>query len=192
MLLSILIPSIPERLPTLTRLIQCLDRQLHPEVEVLCYLDNRRRHLGFKRNTLMREAQGKFICHVDDDDMVSEDFIATVLPSLTLDVDLIAYDADASLNGSPPFRVRTLLGAKNEQPQHLPNGRYSDIIRQPWSWCAWRKEIAVQGSFPLDGRGDEDWYWLSQVIPLVRTWHKIDHVFYHHFYDAKKTTFAAS
>lgn len=188
-LLSVLIPSIPSRLPSLTRLLSVLEAQTHPRVEVLVLLDNKRRQLGLKRNCLMDQAQGKFLCHIDDDDCVADNFVATLLPECEYDVDLIAYDADASLNGAPPFRVNTMLGAANEQPQHLPGGRLSDITRTPWTWCLWRTELARQCRYPEHFDAAEDAFFLRQILPCVQTHRKVNFIGYHHFYSATGSTF---
>lgn len=188
-LLSVLIPSLPERGPKLAELLSVLAKQDHPQLEVLVLTDNRRRQLGAKRNAMMSMAQGRYCCHIDDDDLVGEDFFASLLPHLTGDNDLIAYNATCSLNGSPPFLVRTILGAQNEQPSHLPGGRYSDIIRQPWHWCAWRTDFARRFKFPEHHDGAEDWFWLKQALPEVRTWVKVDKALFHHRYDHRATTF---
>lgn len=190
-LLSVLIPSVPERLASLGRLLVRLEAQSDPRMEILCCLDNKRRALGFKRNNLMDQAQGRYLCHIDDDDLVSERFASLLLPECEHDVDLIAYDADCSLNGAPPFRVFTRLGAQNEQPRHLSFGRYSDIVRTPWHWCAWRTELARQCRFPEWHDGAEDAYFLRQALPRVRTHRKVNEVLYHHYYSAADSTFKA-
>lgn len=188
-LLSVLIPSIPRRLAKLQGLIACLEAQSHPQLEVLCLIDNCTRSLGEKRNALIREAHGKFIANIDDDEMLSDDYFARLLPLLHEDVDLIAYDATVSLNGSPPFRVITGMGFENEQPKHLPGGGYSGIRRTPWHWCAWRRELALKCKFPEWHDGAEDAYFLRQALPLVKSWRKLDAAVFHHRYDARDTTF---
>lgn len=188
-LLSVLIPSIPERMAPLTRLINILEAQSDPRMEILVYLDNKRRQLGLKRNNLMDQAHGKFLCHLDDDDTVSDNFVATLLPECENDVDLIAYDADCSLNGAPPFRVFTKLGAINEQPQHLAFGRYSNIVRTPWTWCLWRTTIARECRYPLHFDAAEDAFFLRQILPRVQTHRKVNFIGYHHRYSATASTF---
>lgn len=183
-LLSVLIPSIPERLPSLTRLLAVLEAQSDPRMEVLVYIDNKRRVLGYKRNNLMDQANGRYCCHIDDDDLVAPNFAAALLPECEHDVDLIAYDADCSLNGAPPFRVFTKLGAENEQPKHLAFGRYSNIVRTPWHWCLWRTTLARECRFPLVHDGAEDAFFLRQALPRVQTHRKVNEVLYHHFYNA--------
>lgn len=189
-LLSVLIPSLPERLPKLTELMTCLERQHHPQMEVLCLMDNRTRSLGEKRNALIRMARGKFIANIDDDEMLSDDYFLQLYDALEEDVDLVAYNATATLNGSKPFRVITGMGFENEQPRLLKDGSYSDIRRTPWHWCSWRRELALQCKFPEWHDGAEDAYWLKQALPLAKTWRKVEADLFHHRYDARTSTFA--
>ena len=189
-LLSVLIPSIPRRIEKLTFLIECLERQDHPQLEVIVMLDNCRRSLGEKRNAMMREAHGKFCAHIDDDEMLSSNYFELLLPELQHDVDLVAYDATCSLNGSIPFRVNTGIGFENEQPKSIGENQYSDIKRTPWHWCCWRTELARTCPFPEHHDGAEDAYFLNQILPKVATHRKLNKAIFHHRYDAKDTTFS--
>jgi glycosyltransferase involved in cell wall biosynthesis len=191
-LLSVLIPSLPERLPKLAELLACLEAQADPRMEVIVLTDNRSRHLGTKRNLMMQMAQGAYLCHIDDDEILAPDFFATLVPELIHGVDLVAYDAGVSLNGSPEFRVRTILGAACEQPSHLPGGRYSDIVRPPWHWCLWRSDFARRFKFPDHHDGAEDWFWLRQALPAVQTHRKVDRVLFHHRFDERSSTFSTT
>ena len=183
-LLSILTPSIPRRIDKLRELLQALEAQTDPDLEVLVLLDNCTRPLGHKRNELMRIARGQFVCHIDDDEMVAPDFVARVLSVLRTageDVDVVAYDARVTIDQNPPFRVRTALGAEVEQVSVRSDGQegYNDISRPPWHWCTWRRELAVQFAFP-DFYYGEDWHWLAQILPAVRRCEKIDEELFHH------------
>lgn len=184
-LLSLLIPSLPQRLPQLTELLACLEAQADPRLEVLVLLDNRTRSLGEKRNALIREAHGKFIANIDDDEMLSPDYFAQIAPVLEEDVDLVAYDATVTLNGGNPFRVITGMGFENEQPKN--DGK--PIKRTPWHWCAWRRELALRCKFPEWHDAAEDAYWLKQALPLVGPWRKLDAAIFHHRYSASGSTF---
>jgi glycosyltransferase involved in cell wall biosynthesis len=188
-LISILIPGVPQHLPATVRLLEVLSAQPHPQVEVLLYYDNMKRPLGCKRNALMDQAQGKYLCHIDDDDLVSANFISTLLPECEHDVDLIAYDADCSLNGAPPFRVFTVLGAANEQPKHLAGGRYSNIVRTPWTWCLWRTSLARECRYIEQHDPVEDATFLNQALPRVQSHRKVDRILYHHIYSSAGTSF---
>lgn len=189
-LLSVLIPSIPNRAIKLASLMACLSAQDDPRLEVIVLTDNKRRHLGAKRNEMMRMAQGEYVCHIDDDEMLAPDFLAALAPELVYGADLVHYDAGVSLNGSPEFRVTTILGAQPEQPRHLSDGRYSDIVRPPWHWCCWRTEFARRFKFPEHFDGAEDWFWLRQALPEVTSARRVDRVLFHHRFDAKTSEFA--
>lgn len=188
-LLSVLIPSIPRRLPKLASLLESLKKQAHPQLEVLVFLDNCTRPLGTKRNQLMQMAAGKFCCHIDDDEEVAPTFFERLRPELEHDVDLVAYDAGVSLSGSPDFRVRTVLGAQCEQPKHLPGGRYSDIVRPPWHWSCWRTDFARRFGFPDHFDAAEDWYFLRQALPEVKSWRKVDEILFFHRWSPSDSTF---
>ena len=85
--LSILICSLPERENQLKRLLKILDEQID-KLPVKCveYLvDCAGRGVmttGQKRNDLLARAKGEYICYVDDDDIVSNDYIQKVLEAL--------------------------------------------------------------------------------------------------------------
>jgi len=186
-LLSILIPTLPERADKLRELLACIPE--NPTVEVIALMDNRRRQVGAKRNAMMAMAQGRYLCHIDDDELLSPDFLTRVLPELEHGVDVVGYDAGVSFNGGPEFRVTTSLHGPNLQPHDLGGGRYSDITRTFWHWCCWRTDFARQFKFPEDFGWTEDAYWLAQALPAVKTWRKIDWVGFHHRWSAKTTTF---
>jgi glycosyltransferase involved in cell wall biosynthesis len=188
-LLSLLIPGVPKHLSATVRLLNVLQAQDDPRLEVIMHYDNMRVPLGKKRNAMAAQARGKFVAHIDDDDLVTDDFVSRLLPECEADVDLIAYDATCSLNGAPEFRVITQLGAQNQQPNHLPGGRYTDIVRTPWTWCLWRRDIAQLCKHP-DRSNTEDADWLAQALPLVKTHRKIDWIGYRHFYSVTGSSFA--
>jgi hypothetical protein len=190
MLLSILTPSIPRRAQKLATLAEDLRPWLGDDTEWLVIVDER--PSGPKRNEMMQVAKGDYVMHLDDDEWLSPKFPSLVLPALALGMDLVAYDALASLNGSPYFRVRTGMDFPNEQPRHLPGGRFSDIRRRPWHWCCWRTELARRAQFPQEHVGNEDAIWLDQMYPLVQTWHKIDEPLFVHRYDSTDSAFPAT
>lgn len=186
-LLSVLIPTLPRRRHLLAELLAVLEPQRTPALEILTHEDDGALKIGAKRNAMMRRARGQYVAHIDDDDLLAPDFFATVAPALADGVDLVAYDAGVSFNGSPEFRVTTRLGAQNEQPCHIPGG-YSDIVRTPWTWCCWKTTLARAYSFPEDRNWGEDALWLAKVLPAVTSHRKIDRVLFHHRWSAAVST----
>jgi glycosyltransferase involved in cell wall biosynthesis len=78
--LSILICTIPSRLDVIPDLIQRLNRDaLGKPVEVIWLGDNKSMTVGAKRNHLISMATGEYIAFIDDDDWVSDNYIARTL-----------------------------------------------------------------------------------------------------------------
>lgn len=79
MLWSILIAGIPERYHSVQPLLHSLLEQQHvariSDTELLYFMDNRRRSVGSKRNTLLASASGEYISFIDDDDAVAVDYV---------------------------------------------------------------------------------------------------------------------
>jgi len=175
MLLSILIPSVFERDPS--ELFNKLLAQIGDEpVELLVLTDNRQRSTGLKRQALLSMSKGRFITHMDDDDMVSDDYIGEILKAIreNPNADVIVFNEESTLNGENPFVVRPGIEYDNEGV-HKEDGVWVDIKRKPWHWCVWHRGLAVQASFP-DGYIDDDWYWVRELLPKVKLQHRIDKV----------------
>lgn len=82
MLWSILIASVPERYHSAHKLLlSLLEHQSVariPDVELLYLLDNRRRSVGAKRNSLLDSAHGEYVSFIDDDDEVAADYVQKI------------------------------------------------------------------------------------------------------------------
>ena len=79
MKLSILICTLKGRDEYLNRVLQVLEPQKTDDVEILIESDERQMTIGQKRNKLLDRAIGDYICYVDDDDLVSVDYIEKIL-----------------------------------------------------------------------------------------------------------------
>lgn len=108
--LSILICSLPERIHTLNRLLAILDRQIdrYPgQVEYL--VDSTPRGIittGCKRNELLRQAKGEYIAYVDDDDIVSVDYVGRILLAAKDQNDCIGMVGVLRRIGKPDWTFR--------------------------------------------------------------------------------------
>lgn len=79
--LTVCILSLTERKDCLDKLITNLNNYIKRStlrVEVLTNVDNREKTVGQKRNELVDQAQGKYICFIDDDDDVDEDYFVEI------------------------------------------------------------------------------------------------------------------
>ncbi len=88
-LLSILTPSLPERIdthlkPLCAKLRAQIERDSLPgQVEHLVFLDNRARNVGQKRTTMLAMARGRYLAFVDDDDDVSSDYVKSLVAAIS-------------------------------------------------------------------------------------------------------------
>jgi len=82
-LLTIGIVTLKEREEKLLRLINAMKQHTTPEnmecVELLINSDEGQKAVGHKRNEVLQKARGKFVCFVDDDDLVSDHYINMIV-----------------------------------------------------------------------------------------------------------------
>lgn len=96
LLLDILICTLDSRLEQFERLRDKLQRQitasidLHNQVRVLSECDDGKLSIGAKRNILLSRARAEFVCFVDDDDDVTDEYVPLLLEALSSrDVDCV-------------------------------------------------------------------------------------------------------
>ena len=80
---SVLIPTIPGREQSLSRLLASLHEKtsrIYPELrmEICLGFDNRETSIGMKREGLVQKAQGKYLSFIDDDDEITDAYIEDV------------------------------------------------------------------------------------------------------------------
>jgi glycosyltransferase involved in cell wall biosynthesis len=178
-LLSILIPSVPSRLEKVGALIAKLDGD--PRVEVLAFTDNKRRSVGAKRQALLDISRGEYVAFVDDDDWISDDYLAELLPRCESGPDVVTFEQEATIDG---VTGRIIFDAACRAHEHWkPNGI---ARRRPFHVCAWRRALAVQGVFTEINYG-EDAAWVDQVAPLAKNHLHIAKVLHFYRHDSAKT-----
>ncbi len=150
-LLSIVICSVPERIGFLSRLFSKLVPQTKQKpVEILVITDNRSMTIGEKRQHLLELAKGKYITHVDDDDILSDDYVDSLLEKIKEDkYDCITFTCMVSLNGGPQ---KPCYYSKNFIYQNLPD-RY---LRNPNHLSCYKREIALRHKFSGVEYGEDD------------------------------------
>jgi glycosyltransferase involved in cell wall biosynthesis len=185
---SILIPSIPSRQKMLSRLIENINDQIGDmPVEVLSFIDNKRRTIGEKRDALVRIANGRFLAFLDDDDLAHKTYVKDIVSAIheNPDVDVIVFNQEADIDGKK-FKVEFGLEYENEQAQLGEDGQYSDIKRAPFHVCAWSSRIAKKYRFePLQDA--EDWLWCKQLIAEAKTQHRINKTLHTYRYNSQVT-----
>lgn len=166
--LSILTPAVPSRITQLDGLAKKLGSQIGDlPVEHLIFLDNKRRTVGEKRDSLLRIAKGSFVAYVDDDDDVSNDYVDQILGAINYNSnptpDVITFEQKATVDGISNI-IQFGLGNPNEPfITNAEEGKMCPVIRRnAWHVCAWKRELAIKSSFPPINYG-EDWAYASQL-----------------------------
>lgn len=185
MKLSVLILNVPSRFHKATAIYNKILSQIAGEavgnVEVLMLTDNKTRSVGDKRNDLVTMARGEYLAFHDDDDDVADDYIPQLLEGTKSNADVIVFNEEATMDGGNPFIVRPGIEYQNEHSRKV-NGKWIDIKRRPWHWCAWKSSIAKTERVPDMSYG-EDSLWVSRLFPKVHSQHRIDKVLRYYRYN---------
>lgn len=182
-LLSILIPSLPERvtahlLPLWTKLqAQIAQYAVSGQVEVCVFLDNRQRTTGEKRDALVQLSHGAYVAFVDDDDDVTDLYIPGLLQAIQRNpgVDVVTFRQRAIINGVEGICT---FGLNNPNEQFSPHG----FRRSAWHVCAWRGDLARRYRFPATAAG-EDWAWARHLVIEAESSVHINEVLHVYRYD---------
>ena len=177
MILSILIPSIPDRRNQLTSLLGELYKQVsdlnrnHPtlgSVEIL--VDDSVKFtdgglsIGAKRDLLKQRACGKYLCFLDDDDMPTPNYIETLVRLCNEGQSIVTFRTLVKNDHYWAIIDMNLDTLTNTEVS--PHGT---IARTPWHICPVKSEIAKNEPFALDKNHNEDWDWMNRVLKNVHS-----------------------
>ncbi len=186
--LSVLVPSVhtrrvsflPKILDQLYGQYEALPKRDQDRVEILTLIDAKGISLGEKRNRMVAIAQGEYVVHVDDDDRVEPDYLASLLAATSAGSDAITFKASVTLNGGAPkpciYSTRYTEDTNTSLEYH----------RMPNHITAVRRDLALQAGFPNKNKGEDSAYAVL-LRPLLVTETHIDRVLYHYDYDARTT-----
>ena len=192
MILSVLIPTTPDREKMLYDLLYHLHHQIEKEeyqhvIELIVEVDNREHSVGHKRQSLLEKAKGEYVVFIDDDDEVSGDYISSIMDVINEErPDVIGFDGYMSVNGEgrenfniskdlPYITIEDPFGSK----LHL---RYNNHLSPV------KREIALQIGFK-DLKFAEDFDYAKRLHEsgLLKTETVIKKDLYHYKYIPNKT-----
>lgn len=153
--LSILIPSIPERLEKLNDVISFYESMIAKysiDAEILSFTDNKKRSIGRKRTDLLRLAQGEYVVMSDEDDRLTRRYFEKIVEAMASGADVITYFQFARINDDYTF-VNFRLRGENEYQNN------AGITQRPaWHCCTWKRDVVKDIEFSDTNYGeDDDW-----------------------------------
>jgi glycosyltransferase involved in cell wall biosynthesis len=183
MKLSILICSVQKRLHKFAQLAEHLEKQAQNKpVEILWLGDNKTMTVGEKRNKLLSLSKGQYVCFVDDDDWVADDYVDELLKGTESGADVICFNAlYRNLATGEEQPVRFDIGNLNVNEKHIR-------LRMPNHLCVVKREAAIAIGFLSANFGEDTNYGLRlRNERRLRTQYKIDKVLYYYDFDPNKS-----
>lgn len=186
-LLSILIPTTPDRAEYLLRLKNELFRQIHElkledQVDVdildtpLAQGNDPIYSTGAKRNSLVENAQGKYYAFIDSDDMPSQNYFELVMPGIYKDVDCCSLVGSIYFNGKKgkPFlhSIKYKAWWEDEKAYYrMPN--HLNVVK---------KELVKDIKFPEKKFGEDGVQSeFMRDAGVLKNEYEINEVLYHYF-----------
>lgn len=174
MLLSILICSLENRKESLLNLLKLLEPQINDDVEILVNVDSGELTTGEKRNKLLEKSKGDYIVFIDDDDLVSKDYIEKILNALKSKPDC------CSLEGEITFKKINITKKFIHSLEYNSWFEKDNIYyRNPNHLNVVKRELALKVKFPHKKVG-EDFEYSKNLLPFLKTEIKIKGVIYYY------------
>lgn len=186
MTLSILIPTLPERFSLLKRLQQILNPQIARfggRVQIIYNDAGRQVTIGEKRNNLMARVNTDYHVYVDDDDIVSNDYVAKILTAIEQNPDVVTFNGFMTTNGSQRRNFVIKLGEKYEERDKV-------YYRFPNHIVPMKTSLVRHIKFPHIVSG-EDYAWARTINDrkLLKTSVHIDSDLYHYDFNSYKSPY---
>lgn len=185
-MISILICTLPERHVQLNKLRRCLERQIlhYPgQVEIKVHDAGRQVPTGRKRNELIAMSSGEYIGFVDDDDLVTEDYVSLIISATKHSPDVITFRGWMTTNDKNhrPFTIK--LGSEYFER----DGHY---YRYPNHLAYMRRDAIKAVRFP-EIWNQEDFRFATEIKNkgLLKTEVHIDKEIYHYRFSTHKPAY---
>jgi glycosyltransferase involved in cell wall biosynthesis len=185
--LSILIPTLPERVSHLRRLKNILEPQVarYPgQVEIKVHDAGRGMSTGKKRNELINLSEGEYFCQIDDDDQVPIYYVQELMSAIEKNPDVITFIGYMTTDGANRQDFTIKLGSKYDT---IKGHHY----RFPNHLCCYKRSVVQHIKFQ-DITIGEDYQWALDIQRkrLLRTEVHIEKEMYHYCYESRKPNYS--
>jgi glycosyltransferase involved in cell wall biosynthesis len=179
--LSILIPTLPTRIDCYANLIKMLNKQviennLINRVQILSLCDTKEISVGEKRNILLNKSAGKYVCFIDDDDVIAPDYLIKLINATSSNADVITFCGDYVENTVvTPFSISMV---------HRGNFNHPNLFyRLPNHLCPVKREIALSCQF-TDKNFGEDSDYAERINKYIKNEFHIQDKLYFYMYNS--------
>ena len=184
---TILVPTLGERRPLFERLMGGLLPQLDPyqgRVRVVGWFNNGSPSLPKIRQTMIDRATTDYVSFVDDDDLVSPDYVAEIVAALETRPDYVGFQVQCYSDGAPTAVAYHSLEFRRWRS--LPGRFERDISHiNPI-----RTALARRANFARTrpgGAEDRDWAGQLRRAQVLRTQVVVPRIMYHYLFTTTGT-----
>ena len=182
MTFQILIPTMPGREAMLFALLQVLEPQLKKHKAASYFIDAGAGSIGAKRQRMIEKATADYIAFVDDDDMVSADYLDRIMPCLASKPDCVGITMHVTMDGrdwdpSPIFR---------HSLRYKENFQWHGQDRTPHHLCPLKRTIAIESRFPDLMWGEDFSFALGLLSRLhIEEWSGDEAIYFYNYVSKK-------
>jgi glycosyltransferase involved in cell wall biosynthesis len=179
--LSILILTLPTRIDSYATLIKSLNQQviennLINRVQILTLCDTKEISVGEKRNILLNKSCGRYVCFIDDDDVIAPNYLIKIISALSSNADVITFCGDYMENS---IRTEFSISMVHRGNFNHPNMFY----RLPNHLCPVKREIALSCQFTDKNYGEDSDY-AEKINNYIKNEFHIQDKLYFYMYDS--------
>jgi glycosyltransferase involved in cell wall biosynthesis len=179
--LSILILTLPTRIDSYATLIKSLNQQviennLINRVQILTLCDTKEISVGEKRNILLNKSCGRYVCFIDDDDVIAPNYLIKIISALSSNADVVTFCGDYMENS---IRTEFSISMVHRGNFNHPNMFY----RLPNHLCPVKREIALSCQFTDKNYGEDSDY-ADKINQYIKNEFHIQDKLYFYMYDS--------
>jgi len=183
--LDILIPSLENRSESLHRLKEELTNQIEANnltqvVNIRTNIDGGQKHIGVKRNELIRSSFADYVCFLDDDDWIDAQYVLSQYYGCTQGKDCVELRGIYTENGLNP---KPFFHSIKYESYYSKDGNY---FRPPNHLNAIKRELVLKIKFAEVSFGeDTDWALRVAHEKLLKTEAENTKFIYQYLYKTK-------
>jgi len=189
-LLSLCIPTVFGREVQFNKLLNELQRQMAEDtlqgiVEIIVNKDNKEISIGHKRQLMYEKCNGIYSVQIDDDDMVSGEYLKTIITACLNDDDCIGYIENCNING---IISKSLIGCQySNWIENLKTKEFGCTrFRTPFFKIPIKTQFCLETKVN-DIRFGEDVDFATRIYPLIKSMTFIPEEMYFYIYKTEKT-----